>query len=108
MSDAPLFVTLGAHVLDVHAKYVEEIPEGQSGALIEEIRASPAGAAGGTAITLSKLGGRVGSVGALWQDALGDQMVTRLGRLGVETDNLARKEEVQTSASVLPIRPNGD
>ncbi|MEA2483859.1 MAG: hypothetical protein QOC55_1806, partial [Thermoleophilaceae bacterium] len=37
MSDQPLFVALGAHVLDVHAKYVEEIPEGQGGALIEEI-----------------------------------------------------------------------
>jgi sugar/nucleoside kinase (ribokinase family) len=103
-----LFVTLGAHVLDVHAKYVESIPEGQGGALIEEIRISPAGAAGGTAITLSKLGGRVVSVGAVGSDDLGDVLVSMLGKLGVETDRLARKEGVQTSASVLPIRPNGD
>ena len=108
MSDQPLFVTLGAHVLDVHAKYVEAIPEGQGGALIEEIRVSPAGAAGGTAITLAKLGARVASVGALGADDLGDLMVTMLGRLGVETDHLARKDGAQTSASVLPIRPNGD
>ena len=108
MSDRPLFVTLGAHVLDVHAKYVEAIPEGQGGALIEEIRVSPAGAAGGTAITLAKLGARVASVGALGADDLGDLMVTMLGRLGVETDHLARKDGAQTSASVLPIRPNGD
>jgi sugar/nucleoside kinase (ribokinase family) len=108
MSDQPLFVALGAHVLDVHAKYVEEIPEGQGGALIEEIRVSPAGAAGGTAITMAKLGARTVTVGALGSDDLGDLVVTLLGRLGVETDHLARKDGVQTSATVLPIRPNGD
>jgi sugar/nucleoside kinase (ribokinase family) len=108
MSEAPLFVALGAHVFDVHAKYVEEIPEGQGGALIEEIRVSPAGAAGGTAITMAKLGARTVTVGALGDDDIGDLLVTMLGKLGVETDRLARKEGVQTSATVLPIRPNGD
>jgi sugar/nucleoside kinase (ribokinase family) len=108
LNERPLFVTLGAHVLDVHAKYVESIPEGQGGALIEEIRVSPAGAAGGTAITLAKLGARVVSVGAIGSDDLGDVLIKMLGRLGVETDHLARKQGVQTSASVLPIRPNGD
>jgi sugar/nucleoside kinase (ribokinase family) len=108
MTDGPLFVTLGAHVLDVHAKYVEAIPEGQGGALIEEIRVSPAGAAGGTAITCAKLGARTVTVGCAGKDDLGDLLVTMLGRLGVETDHIARKDGVQTSASVLPIRPNGD
>jgi sugar/nucleoside kinase (ribokinase family) len=108
MTDGPLFVTLGAHVLDVHAKYVEAIPEGQGGALIEEIRVSPAGAAGGTAITCAKLGARTVTVGCAGKDDLGDLLVTMLGRLGVETDHVARKDDAQTSASVLPIRPNGD
>jgi sugar/nucleoside kinase (ribokinase family) len=108
MSAAPLFVTLGAHVFDVHAKYVEQIPDGQGGALIEEIRVSPAGAAGGTAITMAKLGARTVTVGVLGRDDIGDLLVTMLGKLGVETDHLARREGVQTSATVLPIRPNGD
>jgi sugar/nucleoside kinase (ribokinase family) len=108
VSVAPLFITLGAHVFDVHAKYVEAIPEGQGGALIEEIRVSPAGAAGGTAITMAKLGARTVTVGALGKDDIGDLLVTMLAKLGVETDHLARKDGVQTSATVLPIRPNGD
>jgi sugar/nucleoside kinase (ribokinase family) len=108
MSEAPLFITLGAHVFDVHARPVEEIPEGQGGALIEQIRVSPAGAAGGTAITMAKLGARTVTVGALGKDDIGDLLVTMLGKLGVETDHLARKGDVQTSATVLPIRPNGD
>jgi sugar/nucleoside kinase (ribokinase family) len=108
VSDAPLFITLGAHVFDVHAKYVEAIPEGQGGALIEEIRVSPAGAAGGTAITMAKLGARTVTVGALGNDDIGDLLVTMLAKLGVETEHLARKDGLQTSATVLPIRPNGD
>src|SRR3954467_2222695 len=44
----PDVVALGAHILDVLGRPVEAIPEGQGGALIEEIRLSPAGAAGGT------------------------------------------------------------
>jgi sugar/nucleoside kinase (ribokinase family) len=108
VNEQPLFVTLGAHVLDVQAKYVEAIPEGQGGALIEEIRPSPAGTAGGTAITIAKLGARTVTVGCAGNDDLGNLLVSMLGRLGVETDHIARKDGVQTSASVLPIRPNGD
>lgn len=108
MSEAPTVIALGVHVLDVHAKYVEEIPEGQGGALLEEIRLSPAGSAGGTAVTLAKLGANVVSVGAIGTDDLGHVLVRMLDRFGVDTSNLARKDDVQTSASVLPIRPNGD
>jgi sugar/nucleoside kinase (ribokinase family) len=108
VTGAPLFITLGAHVFDVHARPVETIPEGQGGALIEQIRVSPAGAAGGTAITMAKLGARTVTVGAIGADDIGDLLVTMLRKLGVETDHLARKGGVQTSATVLPIRPNGD
>jgi sugar/nucleoside kinase (ribokinase family) len=101
-------VCLGAHVLDVLARPVTEIPEGQGGTLVEEIRMAPAGSAGGTAVVLAKLGARVLSVGAIGQDPLGDALVTLLERWGVDPSGLARKGEVQTSASVLPIRPNGD
>ena len=49
-------VVLGIHVLDVLGRPIESIPQGQGGQLVEEIRFSPAGAGGGTAITLAKLG----------------------------------------------------
>ena len=101
-------VCLGAHVLDVLARPVETIPEGQGGALVEEIRMAPAGSAGGTAVVLAKLGATVLSAGAIGTDPLGDALVTLLERHGVDAGCLVRKSEVQTSASVLPIRPNGD
>jgi sugar/nucleoside kinase (ribokinase family) len=101
-------VCLGAHVLDVLARPVEEIPEGQGGALVEQIRMAPAGSAGGTAVVLAKLGASVLSAGAIGQDPLGDALVTLLEANGVDASGLIRKAGVQTSASVLPIRPNGD
>jgi sugar/nucleoside kinase (ribokinase family) len=101
-------VCLGAHVLDVLARPVTEIPEGQGGTLVEEIRMAPAGSAGGTAVVLAKLGASVLSAGAIGNDPLGDALVTLLEKYGIDASGLARKAEVQTSASVLPIRPNGD
>jgi sugar/nucleoside kinase (ribokinase family) len=100
-------VTLGVHVVDVLVRPVEQIPEGQGGVLVKQIRITPAGPAGGTAVTLAKLGAEVRSAGAIGTDALGDVLVDLLGRFGVDASLLVRREDVQTSASVLPIRPDG-
>jgi sugar/nucleoside kinase (ribokinase family) len=100
-------VVLGVHVVDVLVRPVEEIPKGQGGQLVEEIRVTPAGTAGGTAVTLAKLGARVRSAGAIGQDELGEVIVKLLERFGVDPSLLLRRDGVQTSASVLPIRPDG-
>jgi sugar/nucleoside kinase (ribokinase family) len=49
----------------------------------------------------------VRSAGAIGTDALGDVMIDLLRRFGVDTSLLVRRDGVQTSASVLPIRPDG-
>ncbi len=108
MSDPAKVVALGAHILDILGRPVTEIPEGQGGALIEEIRLSPAGAAGGTAVTLGKLGAQVVSAGAIGTDDAGDVLLRLLERFGVDCSRLVRRDGVQTSATILPIRPNGD
>ena len=100
-------VCMGVHVLDTLVRPVEEIPEGQGGALVEEIRMTAAGPAGGTALVLSRLGAEVRSAGAIGRDPLGDMLLALLGREGVDTSLLVRRDGVQTSASVLPIRPDG-
>ncbi|MCK9249550.1 MAG: carbohydrate kinase family protein [Solirubrobacteraceae bacterium] len=101
-------VTLGVHVLDVLARPVEDIPAGQGSQLLEQIRLAPAGTAGGTAVTLAKLGATVHTAGAIGADHLGDVLVAMLAEHGVDTTHLLRRDGTQTSASVLPIRPNGD
>ncbi|PYE17596.1 sugar/nucleoside kinase (ribokinase family) [Williamsia limnetica] len=101
-------VTFGAHVLDVVVHPVDEIPEGQGAVLVPHIRLVPAGPAGGTAITLAKLGAAVSTVGALGRDDSGDLLITQLQRHGVVTEHLLRVDDQPTSMSVLPIRTNGD
>jgi sugar/nucleoside kinase (ribokinase family) len=100
-------IAMGVHVVDVLARPIEEIPAGQGGQLVDEIRITAAGSAGGTAVTLAKLGARVRSAGAIGGDSLGDVMLDLLARFGIDTSLLVRREGVQTSASVLPIRPDG-
>jgi sugar/nucleoside kinase (ribokinase family) len=100
-------VAMGVHVVDVLVRPVTEIPAGQGGQLVEEIRITPAGSAGGTAITLAKLGAEVQSAGAIGADALGDVLLGLLGTWNIDTSLLVRRDGVQTSASVLPIRPDG-
>jgi sugar/nucleoside kinase (ribokinase family) len=107
VSSEPSVIAMGVHVVDVLARPVEAIPEGQGGQLVDEIRITPAGTAGGTAVTLAKLGARVRSAGAIGTDALGDVMLDLLGGYGIDTSLLVRRDGVQTSASVLPIRPDG-
>jgi sugar/nucleoside kinase (ribokinase family) len=101
-------IAMGVHVADVLARPVEQIPEGQGGALLEEIRITAAGSAGGTALTLAKLGAQVQSAGAIGTDAFGDVLVRLLADAGVDPGLLVRRTDVQTSATVLPIRPNGE
>src|SRR5215212_1821139 len=108
MSDEMIAIAMGVHVLDVLVRPVETIPEGQGGALVEQIRVTAAGSAGGTALTLAKLGAKVSSAGAIGTDAVGDMLAGLLARGGVDTSLLVRRDDVQTSASVLPIRPTGE
>jgi len=108
MNDEMIAIAMGVHVLDVLLRPVESIPEGQGGALVEEIRITAAGSAGGTAVTLAKLGAKVSSAGAIGTDAVGEMLTGLLERDGIDTTLLVRRDDVQTSASVLPIRPGGE
>ncbi|ELS58841.1 carbohydrate kinase family protein [Streptomyces viridochromogenes] len=101
-------VTMGVHVLDVLVRPVEAIPEGQGATLVEDIRMTAAGTAGGTALTLARLGAAVRSAGAIGSDPTGDMLVQLLEAAGVDTRFLVRRTDTPTSASVLPIRPGGD
>lgn len=107
MGETMNVITLGVHVVDVLVRPVEQIPDGQGGQLVEQIRITPAGSAGATAITLAKLGARARTAGAIGDDELGDVLLELRGRFGVDTSLLVRRQGVQTSASVLPIRPDG-
>ncbi|MBW8485460.1 carbohydrate kinase family protein [Actinomadura parmotrematis] len=100
-------VTLGAHIVDVLARPVEGIPAGQDTVVVDQVKVTAAGAAAGTAVSLARLGNRVVSLGAIGDDDLGTLLAALLTREGVDVSGLVRRTDEQTSASILPIRPDG-
>jgi sugar/nucleoside kinase (ribokinase family) len=98
---------VGVHIVDVLGRPVEAIPPGQGSARLKEIRATAAGTAAGTAVDLARLGADVHSAGAVGDDLLADLLLLALARNGVDTAGLVRKAGAQTSATILPIRPDG-
>ena len=101
-------VSMGVHILDVLGRHVSEIPPGQNIALIDEIRITAAGTAAGTAVDMAKLGCKVVAVGAAGDDEMGNVLLGIMNRYGIDTSYMKRKKGVQTSGTMLPIRPNGE
>jgi sugar/nucleoside kinase (ribokinase family) len=99
---------IGPHILDVLGRPVDAIPAGQGSVRLTEIRATAAGTAAGTGVDLAKLGALVSSFGAVGTDLLAEVLLAALGSYGIDTRGLVRKSAAQTSATILPIRPNGE
>lgn len=100
-------VTVGVHIVDILARPVDHIPEGQDTVLVDQIRLTAAGAAAGTAVDLVKLGNDVVTMGAVGDDELADFLLMVLAKRGVDTSALVRRSGERTAASILPIRPDG-
>jgi len=107
MSLGPVF-SIGVHILDILGRPVDSIPPGQTSVLLDEIRATAAGTAAGPSVDLARLGVGVFSCGAIGDDALGDLLLALLNKEGVDTRYVIRKRGQRTSATILPIRPNGE
>lgn len=99
---------LGPFIVDVLGRPVSEIPPGQGGILLEEIRMTVAGTGGGAAIDLAALGWNVDGHGAIGRDALGTFLRSQLANAGIGATGIVEKDGVQTSATILPIRANGE
>ncbi len=74
-------VCLGIQIVDILGRPVEKVPEGQNVALLDEIRITVAGTAGGTSVDLAKLGAEVYAMGAIGEDEIGNRTLPALYRL---------------------------
>ncbi|WP_252437688.1 carbohydrate kinase family protein [Pseudonocardia humida] len=104
----PRVVCVGPHIVDVLVRPVTGIPAGQGGALVDQLRITAAGTAAGTAVDLAKLGAEVTSIGAVGDDTVGSLLRILLEQHGVDASRLVVRPGLATSATVLPIRPNGE
>jgi sugar/nucleoside kinase (ribokinase family) len=107
LASRPAVACVGTYIVDVLGRPVEELPRGQVSLLLDEIRITPAGTAGGTSVDLARLGARVLAIGAIGADLAGDFLTGALASQGVDPAGLVRKPDVQTSCTMLPIHPDG-
>jgi len=100
--------SVGLYVVDILGRPVTRIPEGGRADYIEEIRMTVAGTAGATAMDCGILGLATQAVSLVGRDALGDFLVSTLQGHGVDCACIGRTSAAQTSATILPVRPNGE
>jgi sugar/nucleoside kinase (ribokinase family) len=103
----PRVAAVGVYILDVLGRAIDVLPTTQTSLIIDEIRMTVAGTAGGTAVDLARLGAYVLAVGALGEDNAGAFVRTLLHQEGVDTGGLVTKAGVPTSATMLPISSAG-
>lgn len=107
MNDPIDLMAVGLTTLDIAVKSVAALPAPDQGALVEAIRLSPAGTAGGTAAIAARLGLRTALVSAVGADPQGGVVRAMLAAEGVDTAMLATLEAMPTSTTVLPLAPDG-
>jgi sugar/nucleoside kinase (ribokinase family) len=103
----PRVACVGVYIVDVLGRPVSELPVGQKALILDEIRMTVAGTGGGTAVDLVRLGADVLAIGAAGTDHIGDFLLSLLAGEGVDTSGIVRRPDVQTSATMLPIHPDG-
>jgi sugar/nucleoside kinase (ribokinase family) len=101
-------VFVGFVTLDISGRPVSAIPDGGGIAFLEEIRMNPAGTAGGAVMNAAKMGISTAAVFCVGDDEKGDFIVNRFERLNIDCSMVQRSKRIQTSTTILPIRPNGD
>jgi sugar/nucleoside kinase (ribokinase family) len=99
---------LGVHIVDVLARPIASPPLAGGRHMVDEVRITAAGTAAGTSVDLAKLGIETVVLGAIGDDELGELLVQMLDRHGVDTTRLVRKQDDQTSVSILLIGDDGE
>ncbi|HSX76323.1 MAG TPA: sugar kinase [Shinella sp.] len=100
--------SIGFYVLDILGRPVTRIPEGGRADYIEEIRMTVAGTAGATAVDCAILGLSTQAVTTVGDDEMGDFLHAKMVKFGVDCGLVKRSGVTQTSATILPVRPNGE
>jgi sugar/nucleoside kinase (ribokinase family) len=102
---------IGLTTLDVVARAIDALPEGEGTTLIEGIACAPAGTAAGAALVAAKLGMSVSLASAVGDDLIGRFIRLALDEAGVDLTALETLPGLPSSTTVLAVdsagrRPN--
>jgi len=98
---------IGLTTLDMVARPIDALPEGEGTRLIEGIAVAPAGTAAGAAMVAARLGVKTALAGSVGGDFMGRIVRLGLEEQGIDTGLVQVLEGYPTSATVLTIDSNG-
>ncbi|RUW77329.1 MULTISPECIES: sugar kinase [unclassified Mesorhizobium] len=101
------YASIGFFTFDCLGRPVRRIPGPTEFDFLEEITIAVSGAAGAAAIVAAKYGMKVLGVGGVGADDMGDWVLGRLNRYGVDTSMMQRIDGVGTSSSIVAVQDNG-
>lgn len=101
------YTSMGFYTFDALCRPVTEIPPSGGTYFVEDFALAVSGAAGSAAIAAAKYGLNVQAVGGIGQDDMGDWVLMKLGKYGIDTELMQRCDGFSTSSSIVTTRPDG-
>jgi sugar/nucleoside kinase (ribokinase family) len=101
------FSCMGFYTFDALCRPVTQIPPGGGTYFVEDFTLAVSGAAGSASIVAAKHGLKVQAVGGVGNDDMGDWVLMKLARFGINTEMMQRCEGFSTSSSIVTTRPDG-
>lgn len=101
------FSCMGFYTFDALCRPVTQIPPGGGTYFVEDFTLAVSGAAGSASILAAKHGLKVQAIGGVGHDDMGDWVLMKLARYGIDTEMMQRCEGFSTSSSLVTTRPDG-
>lgn len=99
--------SIGFCVLDILGRPITRIPPAAQSDNVEEITLTVAGTAGATAVDCAILGLKTRLVSSVGDDDVGEFLLSKLARYGVDTTEVTRDPEADTSSAIIAVQPDG-
>ena len=98
---------MGFYTFDALCRPVTHIPPGGGTYFVEDFTLAVSGAAGSASIVAAKHGLNVQAIGGVGHDDMGDWVLMKLARYGIDIALMQRCEGFSTSSSLVTTRPDG-
>ena len=98
---------MGFYTFDALCRPVTQIPPGADTLYVEDFTLAVSGAAGSASIVAAKHGLKVQAAGGVGYDDMGDWVLMKLGKFGIDTGLMQRCGGYATSSSIVTTRPDG-
>lgn len=101
------YTSMGFITFDALCRPITQIPPAGDTYFVEDYTLAVSGAAGSAVIVAAKHGLRARAVGGVGYDDMGDWVLMKLAKFGIDTTMMARCEGFTTSSSIVTTRPDG-